>query len=67
MKKIVKYGVVGVGYFGAELARIVNKMDQAEVIAVYDPINGASIAEELDCSNENTLEELYSRGDLMLL
>lgn len=64
MKKIVKYGVVGVGYFGAELARIVNKMDQAEVIAVYDPINGASIAEELDCSNENTLEELYSRGDI---
>jgi len=64
MKKIVNYGVVGVGYFGAELARIVNRMDQAKVIAVYDPMNGASIAEELKCSNENTLEELYSRGDI---
>lgn len=37
---MVKYGVVGVGYFGAELARILKRLDDAEVTVVYDPENG---------------------------
>lgn len=64
MSKIVNYAVIGVGYFGAELARIVNKMDAAKIVAVYDPNNGEKIAQELSCDNEKNLESLYARRDL---
>jgi predicted dehydrogenase len=58
------YAIVGAGYFGAELARIVNTLEGAEVRAVLDPANGAAVAEELGCDLEHDLDSLYSRGDL---
>ena len=61
---VVKYGVVGVGYFGAELARILKKMDDAEVTVVYDPNNGQKIAEELGCDAAKSLDELVEREDV---
>jgi len=44
---MVKYGVVGTGYFGAELARYMQKNDGAEITLLYDPDNAEAIAEEL--------------------
>lgn len=44
--EIIGYGVVGSGYFGAELARIMNTKPGAAVRAVYDPDNGKTAAEE---------------------
>ena len=38
--EMIGYGVVGSGYFGAELARIINTKPGARVRAVYDPENG---------------------------
>ena len=35
----IGYGVVGSGYFGAELARIMNTKPGAQIRAVYDPEN----------------------------
>ena len=32
----INYGVVGVGYFGAELARFMNMHDNAKITCVYD-------------------------------
>lgn len=60
----MNYGVVGVGYFGAELARILNTMEDAKITAVYDPDNGQSIAEELQCVACESLEALVSRADV---
>ncbi|MDP1086675.1 Gfo/Idh/MocA family oxidoreductase, partial [Klebsiella pneumoniae] len=37
---MINYGVVGVGYFGAELARFMNMHDNAKITCVYDPENG---------------------------
>ena len=61
---MVKYGVVGVGYFGAELARIMKVEDDAEIVSVFDPENGKTIAEELGCVAASSLEELVSREDI---
>lgn len=61
---MVKYAVVGVGYFGAELARIMQNQDDAKVVSVYDPENGKTIAEELGCNAEDSLEALVSRDDV---
>lgn len=63
MKK-VGYAVVGTGYFGAELGRIMKEQENAEVVAVYDPENGEAIAAELECDVETDLDTLYSREDV---
>lgn len=63
MKKI-GYGIVGTGYFGAELGRILKTFDDASVVAVYDPNNGETIAREYGCDNEKSLESLCCRPDV---
>lgn len=61
---MMKYGVVGVGYFGADLARFMNEFDNAQITVVYDPENGETIARELECDAARSLEELVSRDDV---
>lgn len=58
------YGIVGVGYFGTELGRILSRMEDAKVVAVYDPDNGQTIASELKCDDESSLNALCSRPDV---
>ncbi len=60
----VRYAVVGVGYFGAELGRIMKEQEEAEVVAVLDPENAETIAAELGCDVETDLDTLYSREDV---
>ena len=61
---MVKYGLVGAGYFGADLARALNQQEDAKVTVVYDPDNGAKIAEELGCDEAAGLDELVEREDI---
>lgn len=63
MKKI-NYGVVGTGYFGAGLARILNEFEDAKIVAVYDPENAEIVAEELACEVEPSVEALCQREDI---
>ena len=35
--KTIGYAIVGTGYFGAELGRILNEQEGARVVAVLDP------------------------------
>lgn len=63
MKKI-GYAIIGVGYFGAELGRIMNEQEGARIVAVLDPENGSRIAEEFNCDEEIDLEEICSREDV---
>ncbi len=60
----IGYGIVGTGYFGAELGRILNEEDGARVVAVYDPENAEKIAEEFSCDVENDLDKLFTRKDV---
>lgn len=61
---VIGYGVVGSGYFGAELARIMNTKQGAQIKAVYDPDHGKTVAKELDCEAEDSLEALVSRSGI---
>lgn len=62
--EMIGYGVVGVGYFGAELARAMKKNKGAKIISVYDPENGEQISSELECKCANSLEELVSDSEI---
>lgn len=62
--KTINYAVVGVGYFGAELGRIMNEQEGAKIVAVLDPENAETIAQEYGCDVETDLEVLCSREDV---
>ena len=62
--KTIGYAIVGVGYFGAELGRIMNEQENARVVAVLDPENGQKIAEEFGCEVETDLDTICSRPDV---
>ena len=62
--KRIGYALVGTGYFGAELGRIMNEQENARVVAVFDPNNAVEIAKELNCDVETDLDKLYSRSDV---
>ena len=64
MMKKIGYAIIGVGYFGAELGRIMNEQEGARIVAVLDPENGSRIAEEFNCDEEIDLEEICSREDV---
>ena len=61
---MVNYGLVGAGYFGADLARVMNQQEDAKVTVVYDPDNGEKIAQELGCDAAGSLDELVEREDI---
>lgn len=60
----VNYGVIGTGYFGAGLARLINQLEGAKVVAVYDPEHAEPVANELNCDIEKDIESLCSRPDV---
>ena len=62
--KTIGYAIVGTGYFGAELGRIIKKMDGAKLVAILDPDNAETIAQELGCEVETDLDTLCSREDV---
>lgn len=62
--KTIGYAIVGAGYFGAELGRIMKEQEGARIVAVLDPENGETVAAELGCDVETDLDTLYSRDDV---
>ena len=62
--KTIGYAIVGTGYFGAELGRILNEQEGAKVVAVLDPENGETIAKEYGCDVETDLDVLCGRPDV---
>ena len=62
--KTIGYGIVGTGYFGAELGRIMQEQEGAKIVAVLDPENGETIAQELGCAVETDLDALCARPDV---
>ena len=61
---VVNYGVVGTGYFGAELARYMKENDGAVITVVYDPENAEAVAEELSARVASSLDELVQSDDV---
>ena len=61
---MVNYGIVGAGYFGADLARSMNKIEDAKVVVVFDPNHGEEVAQELGSDVCASLDELVAREDI---
>lgn len=62
--KTIGYAIVGTGYFGAGLGKILNSLDDGNVVAILDPNNAEPISKELDCDIETDLDTLCSRQDV---
>ncbi|WP_167859771.1 Gfo/Idh/MocA family protein [Paenibacillus cymbidii] len=60
----VRFGIVGCGYFGAGLARVLQRLEHAEVTAVFGGSRATELAAELGCACADTLEALVSREDV---
>ena len=60
----IGYAIVGTGYFGAELGRIMAEQEDAKIVAVYDPENAGIVAQELGCDVETDLDILCAREDV---
>lgn len=63
MKKI-GYGIVGTGYFGAGLARLLANLEGTKIVSIFDPENAEAISKELDCGISNTIDELCSIDEI---
>lgn len=62
--KTIGYAIVGTGYFGAELGRIMSEQEGAKIIAVLDPENAEAVSQELHCDVETDLDALCARADV---
>lgn len=61
---MIRYGIVGTGYFGAELARYMARNDDAIITKVYDPENAEEIAKELGADVCLSIDELVSSSSV---
>lgn len=62
--KTIGYAIIGTGYFGAELGRIMAQQEGARIVAVLDPENGEAAAREFGCDVETNLDAICSREDV---
>lgn len=60
----IGYAVIGTGYFGAELGRIMAEAEDARIVAVLDPENAQTVADELHCDVETDLDAICARADV---
>ena len=60
----IGYGIVGTGYFGAGLARLLAQLEGTKIVSIYDPNNAESVSAELQCDVSNSIDELCSREDI---
>ena len=62
--EIKHYALVGTGYFGMALARAINELEDAKIVAILDHHDNQSAAAELGCETEKTLDALCARDDV---
>ncbi|MDO5350510.1 MAG: Gfo/Idh/MocA family oxidoreductase [Lachnospiraceae bacterium] len=56
---MVRIGILGCGYFGAEFARAVKEQNGMELVAVYSPGNSAErVSRELGCGRAERMEDI---------
>lgn len=65
-KDPIRFAITGSGYIGAEFARIVDGLPNAELVAVHSGSGAGArrVADQLGCEVAATLEELVARDDV---
>ncbi len=62
---MIRIGVLGCGYFGAEFARAITELNGMELAAVYSPGAGAErVSRELHCARVESIEEMMTSDDI---
>jgi len=61
---MIKYGIVGTGYFGAEIGRVLQEWDDATVTTVYDPEKAARVAAELGATVAGSAAEVATSAQV---
>lgn len=66
MTRVIRYGITGAGYIGAEQARAIKGMAGAELVAIHSGTGAGAqrVAAELGCEVADTLHALVSREDI---
>lgn len=64
MPNTIGYAIIGTGYFGAELGRIMSQQEGARIVAVLDPEYADSVAAAFGCDVETDLEKICARPDV---
>ncbi|WP_200948643.1 Gfo/Idh/MocA family protein [Microbacterium sp. Root61] len=67
MSAALRYGIVGAGYFGRELGRLIDGIDGAVVTTVYSPEHATDLAEELGCSVAASVDDLAAQVDVVVV
>ena len=64
--KVIRFGIVGCGYFGGGFARILHEMAHTKVVAVHGGSgkSAKSVAAEIGCEYVEHLEQLIDRDDV---
>lgn len=60
----IRYGLIGAGYFGSELARALTRLPAAKITHVFDPESGAAAAQEFGAIQCASIEELCANSDV---
>lgn len=62
---MIRVGILGCGYFGAEFARAVKEMKEVQLAAVYSPGKSSErLSAELDCKRVSSVEEIMGNPDI---
>lgn len=66
MHEVVRYGIIGCGYAGAEQARVIHDLAGAELEVVFSATGAgaARVSAELGCDVARTLDDLVARPDV---
>ena len=62
---MIRIGVLGCGYFGAEFARAVKEMKGIQLAAVYSPGKSSErLSSELGCPRASSVNEIMENADI---
>lgn len=62
---MIRIGVLGCGYFGAEFARAVKEMKGIQLAAVYSPGKSSErLSSELGCPRSSSVNEIMENADI---
>ena len=62
---MIRIGILGCGYFGAEFARAVREMQGIQLTAIYSPGKSSErLSNELGCRRASSVEEIMENAEI---
>ena len=62
---MIRIGVLGCGYFGAEFSRAIKEREDVQLAAVYSPGKSSErLSRELGCPRASSVDEIMENADI---